>query len=108
MTIKRLTTLAVTCYYLTLATIVGTKIIETVFAGSVLVGKGSTVSQLKQEQQTLLAEKQRLQQELAQAQSLSQLDQTQLAAYSPITTPIVLEVPSTVALRWSIPADLRC
>lgn len=99
MTIKHLTKLAVTCYYLTLATIVGTKVIETVFTGSILIGKGSTVNQLKQEQQTLLTEKQQLQQQLAAAQSLSQLDGTQLAAYSPITTPIVLEVPSTVALR---------
>lgn len=99
MTIKNISTIAITCYYLTLATVVGTKIVETVFTGSILIGKGSTVSQLKQEKQTLANEKQRLQQELAQAQSLSQLDQVQLAAYSPITTPIVLEVPSTVALR---------
>lgn len=99
MNIKSLTKIAITCYYLTLACIVGTKVVETVFTGSILIGKGSTVSQLKQEKQSLLAQKQRLQQELAQAQSLAQLDEVQLAAYSPITTPIVLEVPSTVALR---------
>lgn len=99
MNIKQLSTIALACYYLTLVTLAGSKMVETVFTGSILISKGTTVSQLKRQQQELLAEKQRLQQELAHAQSLSRLDKTMLAAYSPITTPIVLEVPSTVALR---------
>jgi hypothetical protein len=99
MNIQRITTVAITCYYLTLATLVSVKIVETVFSGSILIGKGAKVSQLKQEKQTLLQTKQRLEEELASAQSLANVDQNQLAAYSPIATPIVLEVPSTVALR---------
>lgn len=99
MNIKQLSTIFITCYYLVLASLVAVKVVETVFTGSVLINKGAKVAELKQEKQNLLKAKQRLEEQLASAESLANLDQTQLAAYSPIAEPIILEIPSTVALR---------
>lgn len=99
MTIKKIGTIIALSYYLTIATVISFKVVETVFTGSVLIGKGATVSELKQQKAALLQEKQMLNEQLAQAESLSNLDQSQIASFNAISNPIVLEVPSTVASR---------
>jgi len=99
MKIQQIGSIIAISYYLTIATVVSVKMVETVFSGSVLVGKGTTVSELKQQKQALLQQKQLLSEQLAQAESLTKLDQTQVASFNAISNPIVLEIPSTVASR---------
>jgi hypothetical protein len=99
MTVQKIGTLLAISYYLTIATVVSFKVVETVFSGSILVGKGSKVAELKAQKHDLLQEMQLLNEQLAQAESLSQLDESQIASFNAISNPIVLEVPSTVASR---------
>ena len=92
--------LILTTYYLILLTVVSAKVLETVFRASVLVASQGTILELQSDQRTYRQRLLELQQQLAQATSLTKtVAPEKLAEYAPITAPIVVTLPTNVASR---------
>ncbi|PIY79710.1 MAG: hypothetical protein COY81_01185 [Candidatus Pacebacteria bacterium CG_4_10_14_0_8_um_filter_43_12] len=85
----------ITIYYLILAAIGVGKTLTTLYARSVVINHGNQVYQLQQEKYQLQQKKLALMTSLSEKNSILTLqDQTDLSAYEPIATPIVLTLRS--------------
>jgi hypothetical protein len=96
----KITKVTIICFYVTVLSILSVKVVETVFSGSVLVGKSNTLSQLRIQKSQLEQEKSALQEQLGHSTSLAIVTKADtVKSYVPIDTPIVLEVSTTVASK---------
>lgn len=84
-----------TIYYLIIAAIVAGKTVATVYQRSMVIHHGNVVFDLQQEKKQLQQEKLALGTELAQKNSLAQVESsTDISAYQPIVKPLVITQPS--------------
>lgn len=84
-------------YYLFLATVVFGAVVQTIYTGSVHISSGRELAKLEKQQQALASQKQKLEQQVAVAGSLTSITQFALAQqYQPIVAPIPVTVTSTM------------
>jgi cell division protein FtsL len=87
-------------YYLTLAVLTFVFAAATVMVGSQQISNGQEIARLEKEVSSIQDQKQYLQQQLAQQQSIAQLTQkSDLQAYEPVHNVIHVADPTVVALR---------
>jgi len=87
-------------YYITLISILGVKIIMTIFQVGLSVNHGVKIAQLKLQKNNLMQEQLRLTTQLSQKSSLTKIiDDQDLTQYHGIGDTIVVTVNNEVALR---------
>ena len=87
-------------YYITLATIVGLKIVATVFQGSLSAHHGTKIAQLKLQKNNLAQEQLKLTSKLSQKSSISQVIKDQdLTKFHGIGDTITITANNEVASR---------
>lgn len=97
---KKVKNTLILSFYFTLVLVLSVQVVETVFAGSILISKSRTVQQLTAQKSQLEEKNSQLQLQYTAATSLASISQTdKLDGYTQIVNPIIVEVPTTVAQR---------
>lgn len=87
-------------YYILLATIVGIKIITTVFAGGVSIYQSEKLSELNMQQYNLMQKEQKLKNELSQKASITNLvASNDFVEYKEIQDSLSISINTTLASR---------
>ncbi len=84
-------------YYLGLAALILVAVVQTIYVGSMHISSGREMAKLEKQQQSLMSQKQHLEQQLAAAGSLTNIAQFAAAAqFQPMVAPIPVTITSTM------------